>query len=107
MTPPGYLERSAAGTATPSQVSSSSASSTRDAGPTGAFSLIIAAPDGDPCARLGIVASKNLAERSDARRLIREVFRTTTPVECPLDVVVIPKRRCSSPRSRPSSETFA
>jgi ribonuclease P protein component len=60
----------------------------------GRFLTIIAAPDGGPCARLGIVASKKLGgavERNRAKRLIREVFRTTTPVERPLDVVVIPK----------------
>jgi ribonuclease P protein component len=60
----------------------------------GRFLTIIAAPDGGPCARLGIVASKKLGgavDRNRAKRLIREVFRTITPVERPLDVVVIPK----------------
>jgi ribonuclease P protein component len=60
----------------------------------GRFLTIIAAADGGPCARLGIVASKKLGGavvRNRAKRLIREVFRTTTGSGRPLDLVVIPK----------------
>jgi len=59
----------------------------------GRFLTIIAAGDGGPCARLGIVASKKLGGavvRNRAKRLIREVFRTTASGR-PLDLVVIPK----------------
>jgi ribonuclease P protein component len=44
--------------------------------------------------RLGIVASRklgNAVRRNRAKRLIREVFRTESEVEKPLDLVVIPK----------------
>jgi ribonuclease P protein component len=60
----------------------------------GRFLTIVGAPDGGPCARLGIVASKKLGGavvRNRAKRLIREVFRTTPASGRPLDLVVIPK----------------
>ena len=44
--------------------------------------------------RLGIVASRKLGNsvtRNRAKRLIREVFRTASAPERPLDLVVIPK----------------
>ena len=60
----------------------------------GRFLTIIAAPDGGPCARLGIVASKKLGGavvRNRAKRLIREVFRLEMTDGVALDLVVIPK----------------
>lgn len=61
----------------------------------GRYLTIIAAPDGAPSSRLGIVASRKLGGavvRNYAKRLIRETFRITCDTSPPLDLVVIPKR---------------
>jgi ribonuclease P protein component len=60
----------------------------------GRYFTIIAAADGAPLSRLGIVASKKLGGavlRNRAKRLIREAFRTTPDPSGPVDLVVIPK----------------
>jgi len=60
----------------------------------GRYLTIIAAADGAPHTRLGIVASRKLGGavvRNRAKRLIREVFRTIEAPAIPLDLVVIPK----------------
>jgi len=60
----------------------------------GRYFTIIAAADGAPLSRVGIVASKKLGGavlRNHAKRLIRETFRTLQDVTVPVDLVVIPK----------------
>jgi ribonuclease P protein component len=60
----------------------------------GRYFTIIAAADGAPHTRLGIVASKKLGGavlRNRAKRLIRETFRTMAAPAAPVDLVVIPK----------------
>jgi ribonuclease P protein component len=60
----------------------------------GRYLTIIAAAEGAPCTRLGIVASRKLGSavvRNRAKRLIREVFRTQAPLNPVVDLIVIPK----------------
>jgi ribonuclease P protein component len=59
--------------------------------------VLLLSPNDTGHARLGIVASRKLGDavrRNRAKRLIREVFRNTTPPtgQQGLDVVVIPRR---------------
>jgi ribonuclease P protein component len=61
----------------------------------GRYLTIIAAPASGPDSRLGIVASKKLGGavvRNRAKRLIRQVFRTSTTPDRPSDLVIIPKQ---------------
>ena len=63
----------------------------------GRYLTMLVAPNTAGTARLGVVASRKLGDavrRNRAKRLIREVFRQTTPIpsEPGLDLVVIPKR---------------
>jgi ribonuclease P protein component len=62
----------------------------------GRFMTLLVAPNQTNAPRLGIVASRKLGgsvQRNRAKRLIREIFRLTTPAETPaVDVVVIPRR---------------
>lgn len=59
------------------------------------LTLIAAANGGKPC-RLGIVASRKLGgavQRNRAKRLIREMFRRSSPFRVDhVDLVVIPRR---------------
>ena len=60
------------------------------------LTVIGAANGGQPC-RLGIVASRKLGgavDRNRAKRLIREMFRRSSPLRASqgLDLVVIPRR---------------
>jgi ribonuclease P protein component len=60
------------------------------------LTLITAANGGKPC-RLGIVASRKLGgavDRNRAKRLIREMFRRSSPLRARhgVDLVVIPRR---------------
>jgi ribonuclease P protein component len=60
----------------------------------GRLFTLIAAPTQAGTTRLGIVASRKLGGavvRNRAKRLIREVFRTTVHPSSPVDLVVIPK----------------
>ena len=60
----------------------------------GRFFTVIAAASPVPATRLGIVASRKLGGavvRNRAKRLIREMFRTSVYDGPPLDLVVIPK----------------
>jgi ribonuclease P protein component len=60
----------------------------------GRYFTVVASPSEAPATRLGIVASRKLGGavvRNRAKRLIREVFRTSTLAGRPLDLVVIPK----------------
>jgi len=60
----------------------------------GRLFTVIAAPSGAASTRLGIVASRKLGGavvRNRAKRLIREVFRTTVYPSRPVDLVIIPK----------------
>jgi ribonuclease P protein component len=59
----------------------------------GRFLTLVAAPGPGPSTRLGVVASRKLGGavvRNRAKRLIREMFRTSTDAG-PLDLVVIPR----------------
>ena len=60
----------------------------------GRYLTVIAAPAAGPDSRIGIVASKKLGGavvRNRAKRLIREMFRTSVGPERPCDLVIIPK----------------
>ena len=61
----------------------------------GRFLTVIAAPGEAPVARLGIVASRKLGgavARNRAKRLIRNIFRTSAGAGFPtVDLVVLPK----------------
>jgi ribonuclease P protein component len=63
----------------------------------GRYLTLLVAPNEAGRARLGIVASRKLGDavrRNRAKRLIREIFRKTSPttVRPAVDVVVIPRR---------------
>jgi ribonuclease P protein component len=61
----------------------------------GRFMTVLLLPNGRSRPRLGIVASKKLGGavvRNRAKRLIREVFRQSSPRTLGLDAVVIPRR---------------
>ncbi len=60
----------------------------------GRLFTVVAAPSQGGTTRLGIVASRKLGGavvRNRAKRLIREVFRTSVHSTRPVDLVVIPK----------------
>jgi ribonuclease P protein component len=61
----------------------------------GRYLTVLIAPNKSGSTRLGIVASRKLGDavrRNRAKRLIREVFRRTSPGRHNVDVVVIPRR---------------